>query len=626
MPVFLAGAFFAAVFFAGAFFGERLAVVFAVVVFAAFAAGFLVVAISLAPQVSTPGCDRRLPVGVSKWEADARIGASFVRTRQVESGARADDVAYKDAMHTDYERLQRAIGGDGEHSPADREALSRACAAAQTGSDDELAELFNELARGAPPATGAEGAAWLDRLLVSCVKRLATADALAARDRAPLLPALRDEIGRFYRHLGAECRPRRHLLSMLVQHATADDLALFAELLADDPPLDALDASAPLVALSQQPRVDLAPLFPRLLDATRHSQAASAVLELANMVARRRPTSAHPAAAQAEKFSALLDGVVARLAQLQTQKPTSSAELQKLQSQVTRGVELASALCDTLGLIGDEASSEHALAALHKAMALAHRRIRVEAAAALARLGDDDGARVLTSLAAYPISRLRAIAYARELGLEDHLNPQFTSPEARAEAALATYLAEPLQFGVPPSVLELIDQRTQFWPGYAEPQACFLLRFGYATPQGVYENVGMAGPLVHALTADFSHLPIDDVYAAFAGWQTEHPDIHEVPAEEFSPAHHAAVARIMRRLVDEGFENVTPVLLGSFFGETVLVAIARHAEEFGSVVAGVDEAAWFPRDADTPRPIGPHEAWWIWKGRRILTAFNSRAE
>jgi hypothetical protein len=524
-------------------------------------------------------------------------------------------LAYNNNMNDDFWRLVRAIGGEAEHSPSDAQTLWRACADVQQADHDELVELFAALRQVAPPASGTASSTWLDRLLVHCVKRGANES-----PRPPLSPALRDEIAAIYRHFGPECRPRRHLLQWLTQAPTAADLTTLADLIADDPPLDALDVSLPLAALAQHRRGAPSALFPRLLDGLVHPAAAAPIVELANFFARSGAVAQHPATAQRARLVMLLEGVVERLAQLQTQSPQSAADLQKLQSQVAHGVELASALCDALGLIGD--ADERTRAALRQALGLAHRRIRVESAGALARLGDDDGARALTSLAAYPVSRLRAIAYARELGLQDHLDPQFTSPEAYAEAELATYLAEPLQFGVPPQGLKLVDSRTLFWPGYAEPQPCFLLRFAYHTPQGQYENVGIAGPLVHAVAADLTHLTTDDIYAAYAGWQTEHADIFEVSADDFTAAHHAAVARLVRRLTDEGFENVTPVLLGSFFGEMVLAATGRHRGEFGSIAAGADEAVWFPRDEQSPRPPGPHEAWWIWKGRRLLAAFN----
>ena len=46
----------------------------------------------------------------------------------------------------------------------------------------------------------------------------------------------------------------------------------------------------------------------------------------------------------------------------------------------------------------------------------------------------------------------------------------------------------------------------------------------------------MAGPLVHAFEADLTKLDQFDAYAAFAGWQAEHPDIYEVPHESWNVA------------------------------------------------------------------------------------------
>jgi hypothetical protein len=407
---------------------------------------------------------------------------------------------------------------------------------------------------------------------------------------------------------------------MLSSTRAPEDLRLLAELLCDDPPLDSSDANVVLVPLFQHADYDAADLFPRLLDALAHPQVAPAVLDLANFLARTRRVDQHPAANRVPALTGLLEGITRRLEQRQQHPPADAAELQKIQRQIGESVALACSACDALGLIGDRA----ALSALHGAMALAHRRIRVEAAAALARLGDDDGVRALAAMAAYPITRLRAIHYAQELGLADYLDPRFTTAIARAEAELACWLAEPSQFGMPPTTLELIDSRTQFWPSYETPVECFLFRFSYQLPQGEYTNVGIAGPLVHAFRADLTGLPPDDIYAAFAGWQAEHADIYEVLAENFTPAHTAATARLTRRLEDEAFKTITPVALGGFFGELVLMGTAHRDGSFGALAASSDEAAWFPR-GDSPRPLGSLEAWSIWKGRRMLRSFNPAA-
>jgi hypothetical protein len=430
--------------------------------------------------------------------------------------------------------------------------------------------------------------------------------------------ATRRRISSAYKHLGAECRPRWRLLALLAGAREAADLKLLAEICCSDPPLDSTEVNLVLAPLLQHVGYDAANLFPRLLDALAHPQVAPAVLDLANFLARTRRTPQHPAAPQVARLTRLLEGLTRRLVERQQQPPADAAALQKIQRQIGESVALACSACDALGLIGDPL----ALPALAGALNLAHRRIRVEAAAALARLGDDDGVRALAAMAAYPSTRLRAIHYAEELGLADYLDPQFTTPAARAEALLACWLAEPSQFGTPPTSLELIDNRAQFWPSYETPVECFLFRFSYHLPHGEYTNVGIAGPLVHAFRVDSTELSLEDAYAAFAGWQAEHADIYEVAAENFTPGHEAAAARLAQRLKEEGFTNITPVALGGFFGEMVLIATARRDEFFGALAAGSDEAAWFPRSTDSPRPIGPLEAWSIWKGRRLLRAFN----
>ncbi len=72
------------------------------------------------------------------------------------------------------------------------------------------------------------------------------------------------------------------------------------------------------------------------------------------------------------------------------------------------------------------------------------------------------------------------------------------------------------------------------WPSYTEPQTCYLFRFTYPLSNGQYTNVGIAGPVVHAFNADMAELPELDIYAAFAGWQAEHPEIFEVARSEFN--------------------------------------------------------------------------------------------
>jgi len=186
---------------------------------------------------------------------------------------------------------------------------------------------------------------------------------------------------------------------------------------------------------------------------------------------------------------------------------------------------------------------------------------------------------------------------------------------------LAAWLSDPTNLGVAPGEMELLDQRRQYWPGYDEPVECYLFRFRYHLPQGSYENVGIAGPMAHALAADLNDLTPEDTYAVFAGWHAEHDEITEVDVREMTQWVRAEADRLLRRLSDAGFEHIKPVKLGFFFGERVLVTAARRDGEPGTAVADVDQEYWIPA-GDPQRPIGPDEAYWMVKGRKLLQQFN----
>jgi hypothetical protein len=294
----------------------------------------------------------------------------------------------------------------------------------------------------------------------------------------------------------------------------------------------------------------------------------------------------------------------------------------ELSRRVARGVALAVSLCDALALIGEPA----AIPKLYQALEIGHRRIRTEAAAALARLGEMAGKDELVKLAAEPVARLRVLAYADELGLIAKLDPQFATPEARAEAELCVWLAEPTQFGVPPTRCELFDRRRMFWPGFDDVVECFLFRFQYVvTIEGEgersFSNIGIAGPLAHAFVADLGDLPPDDIYAAFAGWQASHQEIKEYEVARLSKSEKLEVERLKRRLHDAGYAKIEPQTMGYFFGDKALVAAAEREGVPGVAVADFSDITFFPQRST--RALGPAEAYCIYKGRKLLKTFNT---
>ncbi len=253
---------------------------------------------------------------------------------------------------------------------------------------------------------------------------------------------------------------------------------------------------------------------------------------------------------------------------------------------------------------------------LNQALELSHRRVRTEAAAALARLNDQSGRKELLELAAEPSVRLRVLAYADEIGCEEEIDEQWRTPLARAESELAIWLNQPQQMGLPPTSMELIDQRTLYWPGYNEPQECFLFRYAYTFTQGELSNVGLAGPMVHSFAPDLADLPVDDIYAAFAGWCAEHEDIYEVDASYFNPAQSKEAQRLAAHLEQEGHEVQRILFLGFFVGERAVVAKTLLNDTEGIAVTDGLEVVWFPTQGRI-RPLGPTEVHSIYKGENL---------
>jgi len=468
--------------------------------------------------------------------------------------------------------------------------------------------------------------AW-ERMLVTFAQQLAGVRELEAfraeRAAAPMseeLAPLLAELGKKYRELGAN-HPRRHeLLELLAMLGTRASLAEFAELVATDPPAshEAALAFAPLFR-NELPASEV--LFPRLLDAMEHESAATLVLDLANHLYRRRTVSAHPARPRAKTLAALFGQIVSRM-QVIEEKPAQFAKTPaELSLLVAKTVGLAIALADTLGLIGDVSVE----AKLRQALGVGHRRLRAEAAAALGRLKIDEGFDVLATLAADPGSRTRALAYLEELGQLEKAPEALRTSQARAEGELAAWLAQPTRFGLPPTGLDLVDTRVQKWPGYEEPQECFLIRYLYEFPRGTLRGIGIAGPVTHSLSVDLEDISPSDIYAAYCGWHVEHEEIRLTPVDELPPEALKQWEPLEENLRLAGYEELRLAYVGEFFGELLPVYTAKHSGQPGVLLTEGDERHWRPA-LSSPRPFGPQEVFYLHVGRKILKTFNDEAE
>lgn len=455
--------------------------------------------------------------------------------------------------------------------------------------------------------------AWLKPLLEGIAR---ACDVQASRPR--LAAAAGADVAELYRRLGRDSKVRHLLLRLLAVQNNAAALDLLAELLVTDGPSRGEEVLVALAPLFQRADGAAAAMFPRLWDALAQPALAAAVVDLANFLTRQRGCEPHAAAARVDQLAALLGALCGRLGRIEEQPQEFASSPEELTRQVNEAVALIVALCDALALVGQPSVSGK----LYQAMELSHRRVRTEAAAALARLGDEQGIATLAAMAAEPLVRSRALAYLEELGLGERAEEQFRSPAARAEGDLAAWMAAPTRFGLPPQRLDLIDHRRQYWPGLAEPVECYLFRYEYHLQGLTLANVAIAGPLTSAVAADLLDLPPGDIYAVFAGLDAMHGEIAEKPADALSGEEQRAWESIREDLLGGGYEQPRLARIGHFFGEDHAVVAAVRNGQPGIAVVSREAVEWFPTNSATSRPLGASEVYALYKGRRLLGAFN----
>jgi hypothetical protein len=422
-----------------------------------------------------------------------------------------------------------------------------------------------------------------------------------------------DQLVQLYRRLGKKSRARHQLLRLLGGSGQRRALEAFSELMVTDPPGEANEVLLSFVPLFQHKSYPPDALFPRLLDALHDATLATVVLDLANYVTRSGRLTKHPAAARVQRLSSLLGGVVARLAKLEERPDEFARSPVELNQIVSDSTGLVVALTNALALIGDA----RVTGKLHQTLELSHRRIRTEAASALASLGDERGTDVLVGMAAEPVVRLRALATLDELGQLDKVPQRHRSAKARAEGELAMRLALPTYFGAPPKSIELVDACRQHWPGYEEPVDCYLFRYEYCFADRSLQGIGIAGPLVHAFRADLADLPPGDIYAAYAGWGTEHEEIREQPAHTIGAANRDAWKSRRDELLTMGYDDPQLVKMGELFGQRHFIAAAARRGQSGILVDDGRKVEWFS-SSGAARSVGPDEAYYLVKGRKLL--------
>lgn len=409
-----------------------------------------------------------------------------------------------------------------------------------------------------------------------------------------------------------------HLLRWLATGHDDQRIELWVRLMGDQPP-----EHRPGIALSFAPLMD-ASFDPAtwfldlLIDApTRHSQIAPAVYDLCNFFFRHHLSEHHAATDRLPQLNQLLAQLCNNLMQIESGKVSPNIDVQAINRQVADSVALIVALCDTFALVEYEPAVQNIVSA----MTLRHRRVQTESAAALARLGYPEGQTALVAMAQEPVSRLRVLAYAEELGFLEKISLELQGEISIAESQLAIWLSEPEQMGLAPTTIQLMDNREMYWPSYEHPVQCFLFRYSYGRGENAHSNIGICGPLTHAFAADIRHLTPEDCYAMFAGWQTTHQEIFLLNSQQAEQLHGSEMRRLQGLLTEQQLDDVNLETVASFFGEIVLIATGNQDQSPGTAVVDQNEVTWVSA-GNVDAPLDWELALAIWRGRRLLATFN----
>lgn len=363
------------------------------------------------------------------------------------------------------------------------------------------------------------------------------------------------------------------LLESMLLSGQSSSIRVAVDLLVDAPPTDWKDSAQALGVLMQSTNWKLADVFPRLLDTNQPSVLAPA-LDLANNMARKHGVRPHPAAERFDSLLTIFGAMTLQLQSLEENPRQFSDNVQVIQQILFDAVSLLVALCDFFAQMGDPRS----IGKLNQALVLKHRRLKLESAYALAKLGESRALDLIVELLQDDSSRARALAYLHELSADDRIDPQWTSSLAKAKSDLAIWLSQPEQFAIPPSRITLVEQRTLQWPGFDGPQECFLLQFDYGTGDGNYSNIGFSGPFPIAMSLDMKSFSNDTVFAMYLANDIEDPHESRIAWDSLPEPHKDSYEPMLRELEEKGLLGIKPLAQLNCLGAQALLCQATSDE------------------------------------------------
>lgn len=225
--------------------------------------------------------------------------------------------------------------------------------------------------------------------------------------------------------------------------------------------------------------------------------------------------------------------------------------------------------------------------------------VRIEAAWASAKLGQEIGLQMLRDYCLDVNHSSTAVRYLTELGREEIVPREVNEPEFLAKAEFANWLAHPNELGRPPDELEVLDHRTLYWPPAGEAKTLWLIKYRLADEWGLEADdvdCGLVGSTTWSFFSYKMHQrPAEDCYAIHCCW--------ELGLEEIEPDDASDYENLLQQWPHEPLEDAEVVRVLEIPPELKhgrrIVAIATatmNGEQGWAVLDGAD-SLWYPASA-----------------------------
>ena len=224
--------------------------------------------------------------------------------------------------------------------------------------------------------------------------------------------------------------------------------------------------------------------------------------------------------------------------------------------------------------------------------------VRIEAAWASTKLGQEIGLQMLSDFCLDINQSKTAIHYLKELGKLDRIPEEAKNDDFQAKAEFASWLAHPNELGQPPDELEVVDKRTIFWPPAGEKKTLWLIKYRL---QDKYElepddvDCGLVGSTTWCFFSyKMNQRPPEDCLAIHCCWEL---DLWDMEIDD--PKEHESLLNQWPhdQLTDAVVSHLVEIPAEFGYGrEQVVLAKAMMNRESGWAVLDGENSAWYPED------------------------------